>query len=259
MSTSILPPNGTQSFITSVPAYPPLVKAESWVKQHEKLFLLAIAGLVLWFSIGKIDTLIANHDAANLTQAKVIAAEDASKTAAIAAQSAEQAAQYQALAAKLNAQNAALVQANVQATLALAQRQKTDAGLPPSELANRWTVLVPQAKPTVTATGIAVDTPSAIATVQALEQVPVLQKQLANKDTELGNAQNLLTASNGQVTTLNTEVGSLHVQIVDNAKVCTAQIAVVKAEARKSKRRWFIIGYVAGFLSRQYIKSATGV
>ena len=230
----------------------------TWLQKHERLVLAAIAGLALWFGIGKIDTLIANHDNANLAQAKVVAQSQAEKTEAIAAQVAQQAQEYKALADKVNAQNAALEQANVNLANALIKQQHTDAGLPPSELANRWAVLVPQAKPTVTATGIAVDTPSAIATVQALEQVPVLQKQIVNKDTELGNAQNLLTSSNGQVTTLNTEVGSLRVQITDNAKVCDARVKVVTDAAKKSKRRWLYAGMVIGFIGRQLIKSETG-
>ena len=231
----------------------------TWLQKHERLVLAAIAGLALWFGIGKIDTLIANHDNANLAQAKVVAQSQAEKTEAIAAQVAQQAQEYKALADKVNAQNAALEQANVNLANALIKQQRTDAGLPPSELANRWAVLVPQAKPTVTATGIAVDTPSAIATVQALEQVPVLRTQFENERTQLGNAQKLLGLSQNETVTLGNEVSSLNLQLKDNQAVCNQQIAVVKAEARKSKRRWFVIGYVAGFLSRQYIKTATGL
>jgi peptidoglycan hydrolase CwlO-like protein len=99
----------------------------------------------------------------------------------------------------------------------------------------------------------------AVTTVQQLEEVPVLQKQLGNTQDELKNAQQLLTASNGQVATLNAEVGSLHVQITDNAKVCDARVATVRAEARRSKRRWFYAGVIVGFIGRQMIKTYTGV
>ena len=181
------------------------------------------------------------------------------KTEAIAAQVAQQSAQYQALATKLDAQNAALVAANTQLATALAQRQKTDATLPPSGLAERWHQLVPQVTTSdVSAGQMTVNTPGVSATVQQLEQVPVLHAQVANQSKELGNAQNLLTASNRQVTTLNTEVGSLRVQLSDNAKVCDARVKVESDKVHKARRRWFVIGYVAGFLSRQYIKSATG-
>ena len=230
----------------------------TYIKTHEKLVFSAIAGLVLWFGIGKIDDLIQNHDSANLAQTRIVAEAQTEKTAALAAQVEQQSAQYQALATKLDTQNAALVAANTQLATALAQRQKTDAALPPSELAKRWTVLVPQANPTVTPSGLAVDTPGAIATVVQLERIPVQQETIKNVQQELGNAQGLLTASNGQVTTLNTEVGSLRVQITDNAKVCDARVKVVTDAARKSKRRWLYAGMVIGFIGRQLIKSETG-
>jgi len=59
--------------------------------------------------------------------------------------------------------------------------------------------------------------------------------------------------------------GDLHNQvagkdklIVEDAKQCTDEKNVMKAQFRKSKRRWFVIGYVAGFVSRQAIKSYLG-
>ena len=230
-----------------------------WIESHERLLLVAVAGVVLWFGIGRVDSLIARHDNANLQQAQVVAQAQADKTAAIAEQVAQQSAQYQALADKVQAQNAALVQANTELATALAKQQRTDASLPPTELVNRWSTLVPQAKPTVTPSGVALDTPSAVATIQALEAVPVLTAQVSNTQKELDNAQSLVTAEGQQVTTLNTEVGSLRTQLGDNQAVCQAQIAVVRAEARKGKRRWFLVGFVTGFVSRQVIKVYTGL
>jgi hypothetical protein len=230
-----------------------------WIEAHERLLLVAVAGLVLWFGIGRVDSLIAAHDNANLTQVKVVAQSQADKTAALAAQVEQQSAQYQALATKLDAQNAALVAANTQLATALAQQQRTDAGLPPSELAQRWNTLVPSANVTVSTNGETLPTSGAIATVQSLEQVPVLQKQLGNTQDELKSAQQLLGLSQNENTTLNSEVSSLNVQLKDNQTVCNQQIAVIKAEGRRSKRRWFAIGFVSGFITRQWIKTSTGL
>ena len=231
----------------------------AYLKAHERLVLSVVAGLVLWFAIGKIDTLILHHDQANLEQAKVTAQVQAEKNTALAAQVATQAAQYKELADKVQSQNAALEQANVQLSQALVKQQKTDATLPPTELAARWTMLVPQATVAVTPSGVTLNSASAVATVQTLEQVPVLKTELSNTNGRLENVDKLLAASGQQVATLNSQVSGLQLQIVDNSKVCTAQVSVVKAEARRSKRRWFLVGYVAGFLSRQYIKTATGL
>jgi hypothetical protein len=248
----------------STPVVTPIVTQlhpiSAYLKAHEKLVLAAIAGLLLWFAVGHVESIIAAHDNANLAQAKVVAQSQADKTEAIAAQVAQQSAQYQALATKLDAQNAALVAANTQLATALAQRQKTDATLPPSELAQRWNTLVPQVTTSdVSAGQMTVNTPGVSATVQQLEQVPVLSTQLGNERTQLESTQKLLGLSQNETTTLSSEVSSLNVQIKDNQAVCNQQIAVVKAEARKSKRRWFYAGVVVGFVGRQILKTYTGM
>ncbi len=230
-----------------------------WIESHERLLLVAVAGVVLWFGIGRVDSLIARHDNANLQQAQVIAQAQADKTAAIAAQVAEQSAQYQALADKVQVQNAALVQANTELATALAKQQRIDASLPPTELVNRWSTLVPQAKPTVTPSGVALDTPSAVATLQQLEIIPVQQETIKNNQQELSNAQSLVTAEGQQVQTLNTEVGSLRTQLGDNAKVCDARVKVETDKVHKARRRWFVIGFVTGWVSRQAVKTYTGL
>jgi len=221
-----------------------------YLKAHEKLVLFAIAGIVLWVGIGRIDTLIQHHDSAALAQAENIAEVQKATDDALARQATAQAQQYQVLAEKVNAQNAQLVAANTQLAGALTRQQHTDAGLPPTELANRWLTLVPEAKPTVTTGGIMVPESGAVATVVQLESVPVLSTQLENERTQLGNTQALLTASTGQTTTLNQEISGLHLELQDETKVCTAQVALVKAEARRSKRKWFLAGLIAGFLGR---------
>jgi hypothetical protein len=237
---------------------PILQRPETWIKQHERMIITVLVGLVLWFAIGKIDTLVANHDNANLQQAKVVAQAQIEKNAALAAQAAQQAAQFQALAEKVQAQNTALAQANVALVTALTKQQKTDATLPPTQLVARLNTLVPEAGASVTPNGVTLPENGAVATVQELEKVPVLTTQLSDTQTELKNEQGLLMASTAQVATLNSEVASLKLEAVDQAKVCTAQIAVVKAEARRSKRRWFLGGFVAGWLSRQAVKTYTG-
>ncbi len=231
----------------------------TYVKAHEKLVLAGIAALLLWFAVGHIEGIIARHDNANLQQAQIVAQAQADKTAAIAEQVAQQSAQYQALADKVQVQNAALVQANTELATALAKQQHTDSTLPPSDLVARWNTLVPQAGATVTPSGVALPAQGAVSTVQSLESIPVLTAQVANTQKELDNAQSLVTAEGQQVTTLNTEVGSLRTQLGDNQAVCQAQIAVVKAQARKRQRWVFAIGYAAGWVSRQVVKTYTGL
>jgi len=236
------------------------IKADlSWLQKHERIVLATIAGLTLWFGIGKIDTLIQNHDMNNFNVAKAVAQVQAEKNTETATLAEQQAEQYKALAQQVATQNAQLTQTNAALSAALAKQQKVDASLPPSELVNRWYTLVPEAKPTVTPTGVALDNAGAVATVQQLELVPVQQQKLVNVQEELGNAQKLVEAEGTQVATLNALVTGKDALLADNAKVCAAQVATVKAEARKSKRRWFYAGMATTVVLRVGIKLLTGI
>ncbi len=235
------------------------IKADlSWLQRHERLVLAVIAGVALWFAIGKIDTLLVNHDRAATEQAKIVAAVQQEKNDALAVQVAQQAAQYKELTDEVQAQNAQLEQANVALVATLTKQQKVDASLPLPELTNRWLALVPEAKPVATPTGVSLTDAGARATVQQLELIPAQQQELVTAQTELKNDQNLISAADASITTLNLRVDGLGLQLADNAKVCATQLATVKAEARKSKRTWFYIGYGAGLATRAAIGFLTG-
>ena len=221
-----------------------------YLKAHERLILALVAAGVLWFAIGKIDTLIQHHDDANLKQAQTIAAVQSQKDAAIAAQVAEDSAAFTALQAKMQAQATALEQANVALATALTRQQKTDATLPPTDLVARWNALVPQAAASVNNGQVTLPNTGAVATVQQLELVPAQHQELVNEQTLVANGNALAVSQAKQVTDLTNEITGLKLQSVDDAKVCQAQIAVVKADARKSKRRWFVAGFVAGIATR---------
>ena len=219
-------------------------------KAHEKLILALIAAGVLWVAIGKIDTLIQHHDDANLKQAQVIAATQEDKNAAIAAQVANDKATFDALQSQIQAKDAALIQANVALATALTKQQKVDATLPPTDLAARWNALVPNADVSVSNGQAVVPMTGAVATVQQLELVPAQQQELANDQTLITNGNALAVAQTKQVSDLTAQVTGLKLQSVDDLKVCNAQIAVIKADARRSKRRWFVAGFVAGIATR---------
>jgi hypothetical protein len=248
-----------------------LGKIRQFLLDHERLLLAVVAAIVIFAGYVKVTNIIAAHDAANLKQAQIVAAQqaDANKqlaqqNAALAAQAEQDAAQLKALSDKLTAQNQQLANANVALASALAKQQKTDATLPPNELAQRWAQITPSMPAggvTVTPDNAMKVTPAgAVATVQQLEKVPVLQSELDNETTAKNNDDQIISQQGksitdfaAQVTGLDNQITGLNKQIVDNNAVCQEQIKVVKDQARKSKRRWFIIGYVAGFLTRQFI------
>lgn len=229
-----------------------------YVKAHEKLVLSLVAVAALWLAAGKVQGIIAQHDNANLQQAILVDKQQAEQNTALAIQVSQQAANYKALSDKVNAQNDTLERANIALANALVSQQAKDKTMTPTELTQRWNVLVPEAGVSVTNGQVAVPTEGARATLQQLELVPIQQKELVNVRQENVGLQSLLTASGQQVITLNGRVSGLELKAQDDAKVCSAQIAVVKAEARRSKRRWLYAGMVIGFLGRQAIKTYTG-
>lgn len=227
-----------------------LATLSNYVKNHEKLLIVILGIILIWFISGKIQDVIARHDDANLAVEKVTLAAQIDKNQALAAQVADQAASYKALADKVASQNQALEQANVALVSALTKQQKADAALDLPALAIRWQQLVPEARPISSQAGLTLDDASAHATVAALEQVPALTQQLVNSQAETKNVNSLLLASNQQVATLNDQVSGLRLEITDSGKVCAAQIKVVKDDARRSKRRWFVAGFIAGLATR---------
>src|SRR5271155_3570018 len=241
----------------------------TFLLDHERLIIIVIAALVIWLGYVKITNIIADHDAANLKQAQVVAQQQADQNAALAKQAAANAAQIaddkaqlQVLTDRLTAQNQQLVNANTALATALTKQQHTDASLPVPALVDRWAQLAPGTNFTGaigSGNNVSVTPSNALATVQQLEKVPVLTTELANETTEKTNVDQLLVAANKNifdlntsVTTLNGQIVGLNKTIVDNGNVCAEQIKVIKDDARKSKRKWFIIGFVAGFLTREF-------
>lgn len=234
----------------------PVTGIRAWLIDHERLLIVAIAAVVIYLGYVKVTNIIADHDKAALQQAQIVANQQAQQNAILAKQAADDAAKLQALSAQLEAQNQQLANANTQLATALAKQQHSDATLPPTELAQRWA----QITPTMPAGGVTVSPDNsmkvtqagAVATVQALEQVPVLKQQLDNETAAKNNDDQLLAGSNKLNLDLNNQITGLNKTIIDNNVVCQDQIKVVKDQAAKSKRRWFIIGYVAGFLTREF-------
>jgi Tfp pilus assembly protein FimV len=224
-----------------------------FLKAHERLIIVAIAAVVIWIGIGKYQQIRLDHDNSVLAQQKLITDAQVKANQQLQAQVQADAANLQALQTKLENQNAQLVQANTQLASALANRQKTDASLPMPDLLARWNVLVPQAQPQPISSGATISQSGALATVQSLEQIEPLKQELANETTAKQNDDQIIGQQTTSITDLGKQVSGLNLQIVDQTTQCNDTIAVVKAQAAKSKRRWFIIGYVAGFLSREFI------
>jgi hypothetical protein len=225
-----------------------VVKAESWLKAHERLIIVVLSIAAALFIGDKILTNQATHDKAISDAAVQQLADQKTENAAILAQVKQTTDQYQVLVTQLTQQNAQLA-ANVQTrTVVLQQQVKADAALPLPDLGNRWAQLA-NIKPSdmsASTAGITMTPLGALQTVQALEQVPVLTANLADTVTQKENLSKELASSDNLKSQLITQVAGLQTTVVEQDKTCKAQLTTAKAEARKGKLKAFLYGAGVG-------------
>lgn len=239
-----------------------VVAAETWILRHERLIIIVLALVFLgWIGSKWID-----HSATVDKQKAVVAqqelADQKDKDSQLAAQVKQSTTEYQQLVTQLAQQNQQLAANITQRNTALIVQQASDQKLTNPQVATRWQQVAPNVAPnavTPTATGVEVTQQGARDTVAALEQIPVLQKDLKDSQQEFTNQQQELDKSNQLVSQLNLQVTGLGTQITDGQKACKAEITSVKADARKGKMKWFKIGFVTGFVSGLWVSHATGL
>lgn len=225
-----------------------ITKDLTWIKGH--IFLLLAVVFLIFIGIYGIEDVLAKHDKEK----------DAAAQQALAIQ----AAQTQALITKLgqdeqtwsqqNAQNqqiiAQLATAITTRDAATRKQQQVDATLSASAAAERISQQTGAKAGEVVANGdmIQLDLPITRQVVQQLDTIPALQGDLKDTQSQLtaetAVAGNLQSDLNGQKQL----VGSLQAQNADQVKACAAQVKDLKAQARKSKLKWYSAGVVTGFL-----------
>jgi len=225
-----------------------------WFVSHERILALLIIMAVIAFAGNKYLNYSAKKaDLENQTAQAALAAQKASdeKQAAVV----EASKQHDALVQQqANAQIARLSAEMDKLSQSLAARQKTDQALPAPELALRHEALLGVSSGVAnTENGFQVSTPVEIQTVQSLESLPVLKQQLSDETAVADNRGKQLDSSTTLVVGLNQRISGLNLQLTDSGKACDAKLADIKANARKSKRNWFIKGAAAGAAIIGYI------
>jgi len=225
-----------------------VTKSLSWLQKHERIvivFLVLLAGT--WFGNRWLDT-----RAAATSQSAAIAVqqlkEQQAKDAAMAAQVAQLSSQYQALVSEMASENARLAASMANRTIVLQQQQAADKTMPLPDLGAHWAELagVDKSELTATSNGITVSDTAARATVQKLEQVPVLEANLKDETTVAANTQQELTGANNVIDGQKQQIAGLKLTVTDDEKVCKTQLAAQKAADNKSKRNWFLRGLALG-------------
>lgn len=243
-----------------------LHKISAYIKAHERLIILLVClGVGIHF-YSRIIGAWESHDQRVADQAHATLQADIADTKAQADSNAKAAAAYQALAAQLADANKVLAAAQVTRNTATQTQQATDRILPPNELAIRWARLLnveiqsiqvePGGKGVPDA--LLVTPATATETVVQLESVPTLQADLKDEETIAANEATQITSLAGVNVGLNKQIDALNIENVAEINACTDDKNLLKAKARKSKFRWFLIGAGVGWFGRQAVKTYTG-
>lgn len=219
----------------------------TWIKAHETLLIILVASFLLYRTGQGVENLLIRRDEAGSQKATVTVQTD---------QSANDANQkvLDQLKSSADAQSRLLNQQIELQQKALAGQVKKDQSSTPSQIDTRWQQLLPLKPGSVTELDPAntkLTNDSANQTVQALEQIPVLQSQITSLTSELISDQKVIIQQN-------TVIVGLNKQILDEQVKDIADVKLEKAKARKSFLKGFKIGVIVGVISGEAVRLWAG-
>jgi hypothetical protein len=228
----------------------------TWLQAHERLLLITGALAVTLFLGNKFI-----NRSAQVADAKSIAAQqqltlDKQQLDQLQSRLTQDEVTANAQIQQLVKANASLAASVTSSEAALERAKAAVPQMNPTQLSQTWQqeVHLPNIAPT--AAGYAVGQAEAVATVQKLETADALASQKAALETEVSNDQTHIQDLNK----INTDQANvlLAAQKESGSQVtaCAAQVKALKADNRKSNRKWFlrgvIVGAVAGFVALHY-------
>lgn len=247
----------------------------AWVKAHEKLLIIIIVSLVAvhFWSTGikawenyeskNVATLQAQLDAAKT------AADNADKQRLADAQTAAvDKAASTAQAAQTNAILVATLQAIKTRDAATQSQQQVDLHASIPQLSQRFSSLVPGVNPQDIVISpdqktVTVGTDTAQKTVAQLEEVPKLQADLKDTQTEVTSLQAEIkslqtynSALETEVTTDDKEIGLLNTELAKASQTCDARIGLEQAKTKAAFLHGFKIGAILGFIGGLFLGHA---
>jgi hypothetical protein len=235
----------------------------TWLKAHERLVMLALVLAVGTFGISKYFDVDAARKDARVVAAEQIVTNDQKNSAALAFQTAQATAALQAEVQADRALVSSLAASVAARNTGLTTQQHKDSFASMADILGRWAELVPAAKfdgsPVTANNGIDINLANARATVIELEKVPVLTQNLVDETSIVSRTQDELDGTIKVNTDLNAQITGLNKNLTDSANACKVEIAAVKADARKSKMKFFKWGFITGFVSGLYLGHAAGL
>lgn len=226
-----------------------LTREWSWLVQHA-IFAISIGCLIV-VSIYTIEGIIAKHDAATASRDQAQLNVQIEQNHALIAEAQAKDVLLQQTIAALSAANAQLGAMQKARNTQLAVEVQANATLSAQQAADKLTQQTKAAPGEITASNnnVTIDLPITRNIVTDLDTLPVVQANLVDTQKQLDNETQIAVAAQNDVVAQKAQVDGLNKQIADAQKTCKAQIASVKADARKSKLKWFGLGFVAGFIT----------
>ncbi len=229
-----------------------------FLKAHERLIIVALVLLAGGWGYSRYADNAAAKSEARATAAEQTLATQKAQDAQNQAQIVQLTQQYQQLTQVLATQNASLATSIASRQTVQAAQVATDAHLAPSALATRLESVgnTPIGSVTVTPTGLALTEQAAVTVTATLEAVPVLQADLKDTQTTLQTSEATVAKANDLISEQTKQIAALNTTLSDTVKADAAELKAVKAEARKSKVKWFKIGFIVGFITGTYVGHA---
>jgi len=238
----------TTTSTTTTPTATVTSVTQSWIKTHERLLCLALVLAFGCFGVSKYYDHEATVKSAQATAAAQVSAADHTNNLALASQAQQIAQQYAVLVQTLSAQNASLNAAMAQRAVTQKAQVVTDSKLSLLEMAGRWNLLIPTVEPSTPLTGgLSLTEAQAHDTLAYMEQVPILQGNLADETQIAQNYQAEVQKSDLLNADLNAQVTGLQKENTDLVAKDKADVKACKAQERKSKMTWIKRALAIGF------------
>lgn len=223
-----------------------------YIKKHETMLVVILAAVLITGGYSRLLGYLEHRDAQAATRSQIELQAQQQENARLVEQTAQTVKEYQSLVKQLTVSNQQLLGQQSKRNTETKTQQAADRVLPPTEVANRWSNLInlPTEQIQPTESGYTVSPGVAVETLVQLESVPTLTVDLHDEKQITLNKDQQLEGLNTVNIALNTELEGLRAEILKQDKACKDEITLVKAQARKSKLRWFFVGAIVGAIAR---------
>ena len=223
----------------------------AWLKTHIALLAIVIALVV--GSVYGIDSMIAKHDAVAEARYSQILAQQTAQATALTDQLKTDEANWTQLSSQLNAQNQVQQQQIAARDKQISILLSKINTLQPPEIVADLQPKLHAGTATVLPDGVKLDTEAARDVDKQITQGAVTAADLVSTKIELANETTLAVTANKNLSDAGAAVTALQKQNADQVQACAAEVKTIKAQARKSKIKFFLAGLVIGVIGGHYL------